>query len=73
MCVMMQNNDLTERLEAIVDASTLFDTLECLVGVCCAKSYHLKHDWQDERSARVWAKAAKALDRLTLNQTIRSI
>jgi hypothetical protein len=70
---MMQNNDLTERLEAIVDASTLFDTIECLVGVCSAKSHHIKHDWQDERSARVWMKAAKVLDRLTTNPVIRSI
>ena len=70
---MMQYNDLSPKLEAIVDSATLFDVVEVLVGICHGKAEHLRSDWQDERSARTWERAAKTLDRITANDAIRAV
>lgn len=55
---------LADRLEHLVDEASLRNVLQALSAVCAAKAEHLETNWQDQRSARVWHRSARACDRL---------
>jgi hypothetical protein len=55
-------DDLADELESLVDSSSLRRVLEALAAVCYAKADHLRSNWQDYASARVWGKAAKVVE-----------
>lgn len=62
----MNTQDVTqiqEQLEAIIDRTSLQDVLNCLSGVCLAKSDHLEENWQDKASAKQWEEAYHVIDR----------
>lgn len=46
--------EMSEMLEGLVDRWTLTDVLEQLARVCGEKAEHLRSNWQDNESARVW-------------------
>jgi hypothetical protein len=53
--------DLTQsernELEYIIDCTSVKAMLEAISDICGAKEEHLISNWQDEKTARVWAEA----------------
>jgi hypothetical protein len=53
--------DLTQverdTLEAIIDCTSVKAMLEAISDICGAKEEHIIANWQDEKTARVWAEA----------------
>jgi hypothetical protein len=53
--------DLTQverdTLEAIIDCTSVKAMLEAISDICGAKEEHLISNWQDEKTARIWAEA----------------
>lgn len=45
---------IQETLEGIVDRYSMSDVLDALALVCIDKGEHLRSNWQDKASARVW-------------------
>lgn len=60
----MTSAELQERLEELVDASSLTDVVEALAAVCVEKSEHLRANWQDKKTAKVWDDLASKLARI---------
>lgn len=50
-------NELDDTLEALIDAHDLQTVLNSIVRVCGEKADHLRTNWQDRQSARVWEDA----------------
>lgn len=61
---MLTQAQLIERLETLVDGSDLSSVVMALGLVCAEKAEHLRCNWQDEITARVWARAERKLMRL---------
>jgi hypothetical protein len=57
-------SDLAEVIEEAIDRFTLTVVLDAIEEVCDGKALHLASDWQDVRSAKVWAQAARRIDRI---------
>jgi hypothetical protein len=57
----MTVTDLVEAIEATVDKHGLIHVVTALELMCQEKAEHLRANWQDEQSAKVWDKAAKAI------------
>lgn len=55
---------LIEALEELVDASDLSTVILSLARMCNEKAEHLRCNWQDEITAKVWDRAARKLDKL---------
>lgn len=55
--------DAQTELEALVDRAGLGNVVECLAIICEAKAEHIRENWQDARSASVWERCARAIDR----------
>ena len=53
--------DLTQverdTLEAIIDCTSVKAMLEAISDICGAKEEHIIANWQDKKTARVWAEA----------------
>lgn len=47
-------------LEEIVDAFGLTVVCDMLGGICDEKAEHLRDEYNDQRSAKAWAEAARA-------------
>lgn len=52
----MTAGQLMEKLEALVDAESLSSIVECLGDICGEKADHLRANWQDEHTAKLWEK-----------------
>lgn len=50
----MTGQDAQNRLEEIVDAIGMEQTLENLSAVCFEKANHLRSNWQDSTASRLW-------------------
>lgn len=55
-------SERVERLEAIVDAYGLAETISALSIVCNEKAGHIQETWQDAGLARLWANFSNKLD-----------
>jgi hypothetical protein len=55
--------DLIGRLEQEVDRCGIRAVLESLAIVCDLKAEHLASNWQDTKTAKVWAHWARTIDR----------
>ena len=53
-----------DEFEAMIDATTLQEVVEALAEIAFEKAAHLRENWQDERSAKVWEKAGERLNKL---------
>ncbi len=51
-----------EILEEQIDSCGLQSVVEALSEICTLKCDHLRHNWQDDQTARAWFDAAKLLD-----------
>lgn len=58
------NQELADRVEALVDARSVASVLAALSDVCGAKAEHILGNWQDKKLAREWAKVAKMVENL---------
>ena len=63
-------DDLIAAIEPLLDQSSLADVLLAIARVCNEKAEHLRCNWQDEASAKVWDKAAKRIDELSINPNV---
>lgn len=50
-----------DELEALIDTYGLASVLEHIAEICHEKADHLRSNWQDARSGRVWDKDAKVI------------
>jgi len=65
--------ELIDAIEPLMDASSLSDMLLAIARVCNEKAEHLRCNWQDEISARVWDKAAKRIDEVSANPHVATV
>lgn len=56
-----KTGSLDETLEALIDKHGLLQIVTGLDLICAEKAEHLRVNWQDKASARVWDRAANAL------------
>lgn len=54
--------DITETLEAMIDKHGLLHVVTGLELICREKADHIRTNWQDKQTARVWDIAARHLD-----------
>lgn len=70
----MANRDLTplERvtLESLIDSTNLQSVLMGLSEICGEKAEHIRTNWQDTQTARVWDTAGGLLGFMVTNPTI---
>ena len=52
----------TDSLEGLLDKTTLQDFLETLAEICNEKADHLRANWQDNATAKLWDAAAKRVE-----------
>jgi hypothetical protein len=50
-------------LEQMIDNASLWDVLNALEQVAYEKSEHLRSNWQDPVTAKLWERAARAISR----------
>lgn len=55
----------SEQLEKLIDRFTLPQIVAHLANICREKAQHIRENWQDERTAKVWDKNAKQLENVT--------
>jgi hypothetical protein len=53
------------QLEQAIDTIGLPQVLEHLANICYGKAEHLRENWQDEKSAKLWDKNANQLEKLS--------
>lgn len=52
----------SDRLESLVDSTSLGAIVFALVEICNLKGEHISANWQDEATAKQWLRGAKAVD-----------
>lgn len=57
------DGSLEVALEALVDAHGLTRVVSTLSVICGEKADHLRSNWQDDRSAKLWEADGRVLDR----------
>ena len=58
---MVITQEQTDALEALIDRTDLNQVLDALSAICREKAEHLRVNWQDQQSARVWREAARKI------------
>jgi hypothetical protein len=58
------DSELQNALEALVDQHSMTDVLDALAMVAFAKAEHLKSNWQDAQTAKVWEGIAGKIAKL---------
>ena len=56
-------SELTKRqaLEQLIDTTTLHAVLAALEDICGEKADHLRTNWQDQATARLWERTARRI------------
>ncbi|REJ65784.1 MAG: hypothetical protein DWQ31_17140 [Planctomycetota bacterium] len=54
---------MNDTLEQLIDSASLQEVLSALAEICHEKADHLRSNWQDESSAKVWERDAQAIER----------
>jgi hypothetical protein len=62
-----------ELLEQFIDGSSLFAVLEMIEVICEEKADHIMANWQDEKSARCWQRAAYRLAQATNSEAVLAV
>ena len=50
-------NDLKRQLETLIDKDSLQYVLSTIAEICHEKAEHLRENWQDNNTAKIWDKA----------------
>lgn len=58
---MKYTQEMRDKLETIMDASSVQSMLDMMATICELKADHIRENWQDQQTARVWDQAARAL------------
>jgi hypothetical protein len=58
--------EMSHKLELIIDAYGLAPTVFALAEACDEKALHIEANWQDELTARVWARFSLKLAELAM-------
>ncbi len=69
----MTQAKLVEAIEALVDSETLQGVLIAAHLVCIEKAEHLRINWQDEITAKVWDRAATATYKVANNPSVETV
>lgn len=51
-------------LEQLIDENSLSGIMELIATICHEKADHLRANWGDRDSARVWTKAARQIEKI---------
>jgi hypothetical protein len=62
--------ELQDKLETLIDSSSLKDVIQAIEEVCYAKGQHLKENWQDPIGKAVWLEAGSNLTTFMNDLTI---
>jgi len=60
-------------LETSVDASCLADVLDALAEICREKAQHLVANWQDQRAAGLWNRAASRVETCAASAVVQDV
>jgi len=57
----MTHKEIETALEAMIDSQGMVAVLTALEIICDEKANHLRHNWQDTATARVWERGSSAI------------
>jgi hypothetical protein len=60
---MKERDSLIDLLEDEVDKFGLCEVVSALESICYLKAEHLRSNWQDELTAKLWEKRAAKIER----------
>lgn len=63
-CVATPTDEQT--LEQIIDRSSVYAVLMAITRIIAWKAEHIRSNWQDEQTAKVWERTGKHLEYLAL-------
>jgi len=66
----MDNIDVMNKLEEMVDASSMNFVLDTLAMICSEKAEHIIANWQDRTAAQPWQHAAQRINSIVGKVTI---
>lgn len=70
---MLTPSEFLTELELQIDYRGLDVVLAELSLVCGEKAEHVRHNWQDNTLAAIWANADRALDKLAHSKTVQQV
>lgn len=53
--------EFKQAAEEYIDSSTVANALDALGEICLAKAEHIRVNWQDEQTAKVWEQQGRAI------------
>ena len=65
--------DLENKIEALIDSSTVLDVLQAIQTVIYEKASHIESNWQDASTAKCWELAGNSLNKVLDYPRIRAI
>ena len=65
--------DLENKIEALIDSSTVLDVLQAIQTVIYEKASHIESNWQDTSTAKCWELAGNSLNKVLDYPRIRAI
>lgn len=54
-----------EQIEKLIDNITISQMVEMMSEICYEKAAHLRENWQDEKTAKIWDKNARQLSNIS--------
>lgn len=69
---MIQPND-RDKIEAIIDRTSLRDVLQGIAQICYDKAEHIASNWQDHPLSMTWDRAAGLIEKVTVNEKIKAV
>ena len=52
---------IEDNLEHMIDQTSVQDVLNYMADICHEKADHLRNNWQDPATAKVWSRAGRML------------
>lgn len=66
-------NDYIEKLEAMIDKTSVRFVLECMSEMCALKADHVETNWQDPVLARAWNAAGTRLEKAAQTRAVLDV
>ena len=61
---------LTAEIEALIEKHSTLDVLTAIECICGEKAEHIRHNWQDNLTARRWDQASRAAGKAARNVAV---